>query len=103
MMSDELKNNTDLQSNIVVDEQQKEEEEKLFDIIIPLGPYDVDKINRQLEYNKKNVIGYRNIYIIPYDPDIQLEGCITIPETIFPFNVWSVYNFHGKKIIETRK
>ncbi len=71
-------------------------EDKLFDIVVPVGPNDLDKINRQLEYNKKNVIGYRNIYIIPYDPAIQFEGCITIPETMFPFNIWSVYNFHGK-------
>jgi FkbM family methyltransferase len=27
-----------------------------FDIVIPVGPNDLDKINRQLEYNKKNVI-----------------------------------------------
>jgi len=67
-----------------------------FDIVILLGPNDIDQINRQLEYNKKNVIGYRNIYIIPYDPNIQFEGCITIPEKMFPFNIWSVYNFHGK-------
>jgi len=72
------------------------EEEKLFDIVILLGPNDLNQINRQLEYNKKNIIGYRNIYIIPYDPNIQFEGCITIPETMFPFNIWSVYNFHGK-------
>jgi hypothetical protein len=85
----ELNIDFDLESNVC---------EKLFDIVILLGPNDVDKINRQLEYNKKNIIGYRNIYIIPYDPTIQFEGCITIPETMFPFNVWSVYNFHGKTI-----
>jgi hypothetical protein len=71
-------------------------EDKLFDIVIPLGPHDTNQINRQLEYTKKNVIGYRNIYIIPYDPTIQFDGCITIPESLFPFNIWSVYNFHGK-------
>ena len=68
----------------------------MFDIVIPLGPHDTNQINRQLEYTKKNVIGYRNIYIIPYDPTIQFDGCITIPESLFPFNIWSVYNFHGK-------
>jgi FkbM family methyltransferase len=70
-----------------------------FDIVIPVGPKDLDKINRQLEYNKKNIIGYRNIYIIPYDPNIQFDGCITIPESRFPFNIFTVYNFHG----ETRR
>ena len=73
-----------------------DDKSSMFDIVIPLGPHDVSKINRQLEYTKKNVIGYRNIYIIPYDPAIQFEGCITIPESMFPFSIWSVYNFHGK-------
>lgn len=69
-----------------------------FDIVILLGPNDVNQINRQLEYNKKNIIGYRNIYIIPYDPNIQFDGCITIPESMFPFNIFTVYNFHGETV-----
>jgi len=73
-----------------------EKEGTYFDIVIPLGPHDMNKINRQLEHTKQNVIGYRNIYIIPYDPNIRFEGCITIPESMFPFDIWSVYNFHGK-------
>ncbi len=76
--------------------EKLEKEGFFFDIVILVGPNDLDKINRQLEYNKKNIIGYRNIYIIPYDQNIQFEGCITIPESMFPFNIWSVYNFHGK-------
>ena len=37
-----------------------------FDIVIPVGPYDKLCIYKQIEYTKKNVIGYRNIYIISY-------------------------------------
>ncbi len=68
----------------------------LFDIVIPIGPCDKDIIHKQLEYTKKNIIGYRNIYLISYDPTIMIDGCITIDENIFPFNIDTVSNIHGK-------
>jgi hypothetical protein len=68
----------------------------MFDIVIPVGPNDKDIIEKQLMYTKKNVIGYRNIYLICYNPSINFEGCITINETIFPFNIDTVSIFHGK-------
>ena len=68
----------------------------LFDIVIPIGPCDKDIIHKQLEYTKKNIIGYRNIYLISYDPTIMVDGCITIDENIFPFNIDTVSNIHGK-------
>jgi len=68
----------------------------LFDIVIPVGPNDKDIIIKQIEYTKKNVIGYRNIYLICYDPSIIIDGCITINENIFPFSIETVSNFHGK-------
>ena len=68
----------------------------LFDIVIPVGPNDKDIIYKQAEYTKKNVIGYRNIYLICYDPTITIEGFTTIHETIFPFSLETVSNFHGK-------
>lgn len=58
----------------------------LFDIVIPLGPSDTDVITEQLKYTKKNVKGYRNIYIISHDDSLEFEGCVTISEKIFPFN-----------------
>ena len=67
-----------------------------FDIVIPIGPYDKDIIQKQIEYTKKNIIGYRNIYLISYDPTIIIEDCITINENIFPFNINTVSNIHGK-------
>ena len=69
-----------------------------FDIVIPVGPYDKLCIYKQIEYTKKNVIGYRNIYIISYDPTISINGCITINENIFPFSIKTVKNFHGDLI-----
>jgi len=36
----------------------------LFDIVIPVGPHDLSIISSTIEYTQKNVIGYRNIYLI---------------------------------------
>jgi hypothetical protein len=58
----------------------------LFDIVIPLGPSDTEVITEQLKYTKKNVKGYRNIYIISHDDSLNFEGCVTVSEKIFPFN-----------------
>jgi FkbM family methyltransferase len=67
-----------------------------FDIVIPVGPNDIDVIQIQLEYTKKNIIGYRNIYVICYDPTIHIDGCITVNENIFPFSLETVAGLHGK-------
>ena len=67
----------------------------MFDIVIPIGPNDKEILGRQLEYTKRNVIGYRNIYLISYDPAIQEEGCITVDEKLFPFSMDTVYTAHG--------
>ena len=56
----------------------------IFDIVIPVGPNDIDIINNQIIYTKKNVIGYRNIYLISCNDSLYIDGCITIKEDIFP-------------------
>ena len=68
----------------------------MFDIVIPVGPNDKAIIENQLQFTKKNIIGYRNIYLICYDPSIVFDGCITIDEKIFPFTKDTVFKFHGK-------
>jgi hypothetical protein len=68
----------------------------LFDIVIPLGPNDISVINNTLQYTKKNIIGYRNIYIISFDDTLQFDGCITISEKLFPFSMETVAKHHGK-------
>ena len=67
-----------------------------FDIVIPVGPKDIDIINNQIKYTKKNIIDYRNIYLISCDDTLNIDGCITINEDIFPFNIETVVKFHGK-------
>ena len=59
----------------------------LFDIVIPLGPNELSNIVEQIIYTKTNVIGYRNIYIISFNPDINFDDCITIDEKIFEFSI----------------
>jgi hypothetical protein len=72
----------------------------MFDIVIPIGPDDLDQINHQIEYTKKNIIGYRNIYIISCDPDLQLqnpqENIHIVQESIFPFSKTDVSKIHGE-------
>lgn len=67
-----------------------------FDIVIPVGPNDKSVIEEQIKFTKKNIIGYRNIYLICYDPSIIINGCITMNENIFPFSIKTVEKIHGK-------
>jgi len=55
-----------------------------FDIVIPVGPNDYSVIIETIEYTKKNVINYRNIYIVS-TLLIEIAGCIYVNENIFPF------------------
>jgi FkbM family methyltransferase len=71
-------------------------ESSCFDIVIPVGPNDVSVIENQIKYTKQNIIGYRNIYIIHCDPTIKIEGCSIIPESLFPFSMQNVIEYHGK-------
>ena len=68
----------------------------IFDIVIPVGHHDKNIIYKQIEFTKKNIIGYRNIYLICYDPNIIIDGCITINENIFPFSLENVSKIHGQ-------
>lgn len=66
-----------------------------FDIVIPVGPNDVRNIAVQIECTQKNVVGYRNIYIVS-PVSVDISGCIYIPETVYPFSMSSVSEIHGK-------
>lgn len=72
----------------------------MFDIVIPVGPNDKLIIEENIKYNKLNVIGYRNIYLICYDPTITFDDCITINENIFPFTIDSISKF--KNLLQHR-
>ena len=70
--------------------------ETYYDIVIPIGPNDSDIINLQLEYTRKNIIGYRNIYLICSDDTLKIDDCITVSENIFPFSLNTVSEYLGK-------
>lgn len=94
-----LSNNFIVKNNIKMSGWQEDiiyEKKMVFDIVIPVGPKDAEVIAKQIVYTKKNIIGYRNIYLICYDPSIQIDGCITIDEKLFPFSIDTVAYFHGK-------
>ena len=59
----------------------------LFDIVVCVGPHDNDIVSDVLPYTKRNVIGYRNIYLVCSNPNILVPGTITIDEKIFPFTI----------------
>jgi FkbM family methyltransferase len=68
----------------------------LFDIVIPCGPNDINKLHEMIKHTKKNIVGYRNIYIVSYDKNIYIDGCITIDEKIYPFNINTIEKHLGK-------
>ena len=70
--------------------------DKIFDIVIPFGPNDKNKLDIMLEYTKKNIIGYRNIYIVSYDKNVKITDCITVDENIFPFTKNIISEYLGK-------
>jgi Family of unknown function (DUF6492) len=69
-----------------------------FDIVICCGPKDICQIEHMISYTKKNVLGYRKIYIISCDKSLDIPGCITIDESIFPFS-----EFVSESIGETER
>jgi hypothetical protein len=67
----------------------------MFDLVIPVGPNDYEVFDKQIEYTKKNIVGYRNIYIVsPQKYDVS--GCIFISEDMFPFSMKNVSEILGK-------
>lgn len=69
--------------------------EHLFDILICVGPNDEEFVKLSTLYARANIVGYRNVYLICSNPSLQVSGCITISESIFPFSKDTVNTFHG--------
>jgi len=66
-----------------------------FDIVICVGPNDNEIVEQMLSFNKKNIIGYRNIFLVCSNPSIKIEGTITIDERFFPFSIDDLINKFG--------
>jgi hypothetical protein len=67
----------------------------LFDVIIPVGPNDIAFIHLQVSYTKQNVIGFRNIYLVSCDDSLEIDGCITISENMYPFSKSDIVDIMG--------
>ena len=68
----------------------------LFDIVTCVGPNDTNILEQQINYTKKNIIGYRNIYLVCSNPNIDISGTIIIDEKMFPFKIHDIANIFGK-------
>jgi len=67
------------------------DDEVAIDVVIPLGPNDVDVIRKQLSYTRRNIVGLRKIYVVSSDPAIDLgDDVVVIPETAFPMTMADV-------------
>ena len=58
-----------------------------FDIVVCHGPNDDAALNHNIEQNKKNIIGFRNFYVITHDENLTRDDCTVIWEGIFPFKL----------------
>jgi len=64
----------------------------VFDIVVPLGPSDHGRFRIGLPYNRKNVLGHRNIYVIAPKTtldnlrDLSTSNLFLIDEASFPFD-----------------
>jgi hypothetical protein len=69
-----------------------------FDVVIPVGPNDAAVVPKQLEQTKKNLVGYRNIYIVSkvLSGGVMGDGVQYISESQFPFSIQDVAKIHGK-------
>lgn len=65
-----------------------------FDVVVPVGPNDISKIDKTIECIKKNIIGYRNIFIISKS-EINILDCIFVNENIFPFTMETISLYLG--------
>jgi len=71
----------------------------LYDIVICVGPNDYNIINESINCNMKNIVGFRNIYIItpaPSSINIINNNIKVINENIFPFNINELKKKFGK-------
>lgn len=72
--------------------------ESLFDIVINVGPNDAGIIMQQLQYTKKNICGYRNIYLVAPSGVFSMlhdSGCILIDEAMFPVQLNMIHTVIG--------
>jgi hypothetical protein len=84
----------------------------MFDVVIPLGPNELSRFSEQLFLLFKNVIGFRDVFVVTYDVSLVLQQIYNsdlfvsvdifdrihvVSETIFPFSMQDIASvFHPK-------
>lgn len=63
-----------------------------FDIFQTVGPKDFEIINETLKVNKKNILGYSQIYLFNESKNFNLRGIKNVDESLFPFTFEYVQN-----------
>jgi hypothetical protein len=69
-----------------------------FDVVIPLGPNDINFIKNSLEKNKINILNYRKIFIVTNLKNINInefKDYELIDENSFPFNLTLIQEYLG--------
>ena len=70
-----------------------------FDIVIPVGPNDINFIDNTLVLNQQNILNYRKIFIVTNISLItninKFNNCILIDENSFPFNISTIKQYLG--------
>ena len=71
----------------------------MYDIVLPLGPKDVDIFLKQIDYTKRNCIGHRNIYVVGASwVEAMVKSVPTIifiKEEVFPFKLDLLHTYAG--------
>jgi hypothetical protein len=67
----------------------------LFDIVVPVGPNDIEHIQKQIDHCRKNIVGYRQIFIVSPFKELKVDGCTVIDESIYPFLMKDVIEIRG--------
>lgn len=67
-----------------------------FDVVLPVGPNEIEIIEDVIKLVKNNVLGYNKIYLLTHDETLNVDDCITINEKIFPFNKEDIAKIVGQ-------
>lgn len=70
----------------------------MFDVVIPVGPHNVERLHGQLQHVRKNVNGCRDIYLVTRQRLPQhdvINNCTIVHENCFPFTLDTVAEHHG--------
>jgi len=66
------------------------------DILIPVGPNEIPIIKDVVKLVLSNVKDFSKIYLVTHDETLEVDGCITINENIYPFTKEDIIKILGE-------